>query len=62
MFKYIILIAIVAGGIYVGMNWDSISGKMEDGIETVNDIKDDVEDLKENAEDSVNDIIDKVKP
>ena len=60
MIKTIAIILAVAGGVYVGMNWETISGKVDDGTEMVEDIKDRADDIKENAEDAISEIMDKV--
>ena len=60
MIKTIAIILAVAGGVYVGMNWETISGKVDEGTEMVEDIKDRADDIKEDAGDAISEIMDKV--
>ena len=57
MFKYIFIVIAVAAGVYVGMNWDEISGNVDDKMDSAKEIKEQAEDVR----DSVEDLLDKVK-
>ena len=55
MIRIIVMIVVLAIGIYIGMNWDDISAQFK------NESADVVEDVKEQAGDAVKDIVDQIK-
>jgi len=54
------LVVIIAGLVYVGMNWEQVSGKVETGLDTAEEVKSKAVDLKDQAQDTLDDIHDKV--
>ncbi|MDH5259568.1 MAG: hypothetical protein OEX07_16250, partial [Gammaproteobacteria bacterium] len=55
-----LLIIIIAAAIYAGLNWDTLSPKIDAGIESVTEIKQKGDDLKENMEDKMEDAKDRI--
>jgi len=49
------LILIIAGLVYVGMNWEQISGNVESGLDTAEEVKSKAMDLKDQAQDKIDD-------
>jgi len=55
------LILIIAGLVYVGMNWERISGQVESGLDTAEEVKSQAMDLKDQAQDQLDDSKDTIK-
>jgi len=52
---------IIAGLVYVGMNWEQISGQVESGLDTAEEVKSQAMDLKDQAQDKLDDSKDTIE-
>jgi len=57
----LLLLIIVAGAIYAGMNWEKVSTQIDSGVTAVEDVKDGLVDMKERAENKLDDTKDKIE-
>ena len=57
----LLFVIIIAGAIYVGMNWEQVSGQVESGLAAIEEVKDDAVDMKEAAADKLDSAKEKVE-
>ena len=57
--KFLLLI-IIAAAIYAAINWDTLSSKIDSGIDNATQIKQKADNLQENVEDTMDDANDKI--
>jgi len=55
------LMLIIAGLVYVGLNWDQFSAQLRSGIDTVDEVKGQAEDTLSDAKDKLDQARDKVE-
>jgi len=57
----LILILLIAGAIFIGMNWEQISGEVDSGVNSASELTEKALDMKEDAEDTLDDVRDKME-
>ena len=50
----------IAGIVYVGLNWDEISSQIRSGVDTVDEAKEKAMDMKDNAQEKLDQIQEKI--
>ena len=61
MMKLILLLAvIIAAAVYAGLNWDTVSSKLDETIDTATELKQKGDELHENVRDKLDQAEDKI--